>query len=189
MRLFIAIPVEDNLKESLVEFQKQLKATQIDIRLVQPENIHLTLRFLGEVDEKIVPSITELMKQAVAGYQSFGVELKTIGAFPTVTSPRVIWVGYQELSNTDNTRQIYEKIENGLLMLGLAPDDHSFSPHITLARVKSSKNRDKLASLLKEKSDFYAGKQTIKEIILFQSQLHPTGPVYSVVYSAVLQEK
>lgn len=189
MRLFIAIPIDDALKKSLVELQKQIKLTQADVRFVHPENIHLTLRFLGEMDEKSVPSIRDILKKAVSGYQAFEVELKGIGAFPSGSIPRVIWVGYQELSNTNNTKQVYEDIENGLLALGLVPDDHSFSPHITLARIKSSKNRDKLTSLVKEKSNFCFGKQTIKKINLFQSQLHPTGPVYSVIDSFALQEK
>jgi len=195
MRLFIAIPIEEEIKESLVKFQKQLKATQADIKLVQPDNIHMTLRFLGEVDEKVVPSIIEIMKKAVSGYQSFEAELKGIGGFPTVSSPRVVWVGYRELLNTYKTKQIYEKIENGLVGLGLAPDAHSFSPHITIARVKSSKSPlnppllrgvGGMSGLLKEESDFNAGTQAIKEVILFQSQLQPTGAVYSMVYSAVL---
>jgi 2'-5' RNA ligase len=189
VRLFIAIPIEDKIKEAISEFQSKLNKKlmgQADVKMVHSDNIHLTLRFLGEINEEQLPAITNSMQKAIEGKYAFEAEIKTLGAFPTITSPRVIWVGYKEANNTNYTKQIYDVMEKGLRENNFTPDDHASSPHITIARVKSPRGKEKLANLLKENTDLYAGKQIVKEITLFRSELRRDGPIYSIVNNFIL---
>jgi 2'-5' RNA ligase len=198
MRLFIAIPVEDALKDELINIQNEIRETQAHIKLVEPENIHFTVRFLGEVSQEQSTVISSIIKKAASGYKRFEMELKGIGAFPSAGNPRVIWVGCNEAAGENKLVRIYRDIEKSLLESKFTPNDKSFSPHITLGRVKSPKNkpacpdvhrgagRESLTRILKEKVDFSVGIQMVKEVVLFQSQLRPDGPVYSVVESATL---
>lgn len=184
-RLFIAIGFEDNLRKQLAGLQAELKQAQADVRWVASENIHLTLRFIGEVSEEAVPSIKDILKKTIENYRAFEIELKGVGAFPSVNNPRVIWIGCQD--PTGQLFRIYQDIERSLIKLGLPGDDHKFSPHITLGRTKSTKNRDKLIKLIKLKQDYKVGRQKVKEITLFQSQLQPTGPIYTVLEQVTLK--
>lgn len=184
MRLFIAIPIQDVLKRPIIKFQSELKNTGADIRLVEFANIHLTLRFLGETDQASVPGIVKVLDTIASHYHPFEVEIKTAGGFPSPQRPRVVWVGCLETSSPPHLPQIYQEIEKGLSSLRFSPADHPFSPHITIARVKSPKNKEGLVNLLKQNANFLAGKQVVKEVVLFQSQLRPTGPVYTVVHAA-----
>lgn len=211
MRLFIAIPVEDALKQQLINIQNEIRETRAHIRLVEPENIHLTVRFLGETSPEQSLLIASLIKKAASNYKRFEMELKSIGAFPSGNNPRVVWVGCHETAGENKLLMIYQDIEKGLHPFNLSSPDvksrgyqsgvpesrrnvgmsgigsnQTFSPHITLGRVKSPKNKEALTRLLNERAEFSAGKQFVKEIVLFQSQLRPDGPVYSVVESAPL---
>jgi len=205
MRLFIAIPVEDALKQQLINIQNEIRGTGAHIRLVEPENIHLTVRFLGEINSEQSSLIANLIKKATSNYKRFEMELKRIGAFPSGNNPRVVWVGCHETAGENKLLKIYQDIEKGLHPFkALSPDvtsrgcqsgvpeprlngvsgigsNQTFSPHITLGRVKSPKNKEALTRLLDERAEFSAGKQVVKEVVLFQSQLRPDGPVYSVV--------
>lgn len=188
MRLFIAIPIQDALKRPIIKFQSELKNTGADIRLVELANIHLTLRFLGETDEGKVHQIIDLLNDVCSHHPVFEMEIKTAGAFPHQGHPRVIWVGCSETSSPLQLTQIYQEIENGLISLQFPADDHAFLPHLTIGRVKSPRNKEGLLNILKQNANFLAGKQVVKEVVLFQSQLRPTGPVYTVVHSAPLTE-
>jgi len=187
MRLFIAIALEESLRKSLADLQSELKRTGADVRYVAPENIHLTMRFLGEVDEQYLPSLETLLKSVAGEHVAFKSELRELGAFPRLASPRVIWVGCQEINAPGKLLQIYQGLERGLLNLGFPPDDHGFSPHITIGRTKSSGGRAALVRFLQEETGYVGGVQTVREVTLFQSQLHPTGPIYSVVVAAPLK--
>ncbi|MBI4834153.1 MAG: RNA 2',3'-cyclic phosphodiesterase [Planctomycetes bacterium] len=186
MRLFIAIPVEEALKEKLITIQNEISQTQAHVKLVEPENIHLTVRFLGEVSSEQSAVVSSIIKKVASGYKRFEMDLKGIGAFPSINNPRILWVGCHEAAGENKLVRIYQDIEKSLLENKFAPNDKPFSAHITLGRVKSPNNNEMLTRLLSKRAEFSAGKQFVKEIILFQSQLNTDGPGYSVVESASL---
>ncbi|MEK7448801.1 MAG: RNA 2',3'-cyclic phosphodiesterase [Planctomycetota bacterium] len=175
-RLFIAVKLDAAIQEQLAKIQTELQRFDLGVRWVLPENIHLTLRFLGAVDEKTIPDLLEILKAVSRKHKSGRMGLKTIGAFPTDQHPRVIWIGVEE--KTGELRQIYLELENALSGVGFEKDDHSFSPHITLGRVKSPKNIESLKQYLRDQKNITIGSQPAAGITLFRSDLKPSGPVY-----------
>lgn len=184
IRCFIAIELDPIVRQHLAKIQNDLKKTNVDVKWVSPTNIHLTLKFLGEIPSGKVQAVSELLPSLVKGVSPFHVDLTHLGGFPDLKHPKVIWIGITQ--NEDKLATLAQKIENGLWSLGIAVEDRGFSAHITLGRVKSG---DKLSSLcaviegykIQEKIE-----QNIGEIILFKSTLYSAGPVYEKLLSVKL---
>ena len=175
MRTFIAIELNKEIKDSLTEIQKELESSQADIKWVKPENIHLTLKFLGEVKEAKIPEIIQRLQEFGDQIKPFTVRISDLGAFPSPTSARVIWAGVKE--ETTELMKLAEIIEDGLVKLGFPKESRKFSAHLTLGRLRSNKNKGKLIREL-EKIKIPGLTQRINSIGLFKSVLHPTGGVY-----------
>jgi len=176
MRLFVAIALDEAIRENLISIQESIQKYQPDAKLVEAENIHLTLRFLGEVSEDTLPQICGVLS-IINDYRCFEMELKNIGAFPSVKKPRVIWVGCEDSSFT--LKKIHQALESGFKAIGLQPDDKEFSAHITLARDKFPKADNNFEALVKKHADKSLGIQIVKQITLFQSTLTSNGPIYA----------
>jgi len=187
-RLFIAIEVEEQLKENIRRVVEKLsRQGGTNVRWVAPANIHITLRFIGMADERLIAAIRDILQEVARHYQPFEISLEGLGGFPNFHSPRVIWIGVKD--NSGSLPRIYEEIESGLVKSGLPEDDHPFSSHLTIGRVKSAPakaGRDKLVELLKAEQGFVAGKETVQSLTLFNSQLRPQGPIYTTVHAAPL---
>jgi RNA 2',3'-cyclic 3'-phosphodiesterase len=176
MRLFVAITLDETIKESLIPIQESIKKYQPHAKLVERENIHLTLRFLGEISEAMLPQIFETLSVA-HDYDSFEMELKNIGAFPSTKKPRIIWIGCEDKGLVLN--KLYQSLESDLRAVGLPPDDKAFSAHITLARDKAPQSNNNFEALLKKYQGDPGGTQTVRQITLFQSTLTSDGPIYT----------
>jgi RNA 2',3'-cyclic 3'-phosphodiesterase len=198
MRLFVAITLDETIKENLIPIQESIKKYQPHAKLVERENIHLTLRFLGEIAEATLPQVFEALSVA-HDYESFEMELKNIGAFPSAKKPRIIWIGCED--NDSVLNKLYQSIESGLRAIGLPPDDKAFSAHITLARDsrpsrfsgirvtttgsnntarnKAPQSNYNFEALLKKYPSNPVGTQTVRQITLFQSTLTSDGPIYT----------
>ena len=176
MRLFVAITLDEAIRENLVSIQELIQKHLSDVKLVERENIHLTLRFLGEVSEGILPQILEVLA-IINDYHCFEMGLRNIGAFPSVKRPRVIWVGCED--GFTIIKKIHQALESGFRKIGLQPDDKEFSAHITLARDKFPKPDNNFETLVKEYANKSFGIQLVKQITLFQSTLTPNGPIYT----------
>ncbi|MDI6732520.1 MAG: RNA 2',3'-cyclic phosphodiesterase [Planctomycetota bacterium] len=185
MRLFIVVSLEESVRKTLGTIQKTIKGYFPGIKLVENHNIHLTVRFLGEVTEERLPEIFEVMSVANK-YPSFELYLKGIGAFPSVKNPRVVWVSCETTSPT--LFPIYQEIESGLKDIGFSPDDHNFSAHITLGRNKASYLSQDFLTLVQSYSSKEIAKQQVKSITLFQSTLTPSGPIYKNIRDFGLKE-
>jgi len=184
MRLFIAIVLEDRIKDAITPLQDTLIKLQSGVKLVEEENIHLTMRFLGEIED----SRLDELKQAIAvveDFPCFELHLKGIGSFPNERNPKVIWVGCQP---NRTLLDIYQAMENSLKGMGLPPDDHVFSAHITIGRNKFPQFSNSFQSFMAKNAGTEIGKQAIKEITLFQSTLTPKGPIYTNIRDFKLKE-
>ena len=179
LRVFIAVDIEDPLLVSRLERLKDaIASTGVPMKLVETENLHITLRFIGEVPVGLVDEIKSGVLERLR-FKQFNIRLQGLGAFPSVTKPRVVWVGVRE--GVEDLTRIREEIEGGLRALGIRPDDKEFHPHITLARVKGSRNIQTLIKILQEYEDYEVGVLRVSSIRLKKSTLTRQGPIYETL--------
>lgn len=179
IRSFIAVEIsEKKIVDSISEFQKSVVNIGGDLRLVEPANIHITLAFLGEITKIQVETVKHVL--AELKFKSFEVELRGAGAFPNLNRITVIWIGLQRGATELNA--IFNQLEPGLRSAGFKLDSRGFSPHITIARVRSGRNREKLANIVSEASNMDFGAIKVESVKLKRSILTPEGPVYSTLY-------
>ncbi len=180
-RAFISVDLEKF--DALDTFAREIAATGASVKVVNVDSMHLTLKFLGETAENLVPSIVAVMKDSVQGLEPFKMKLAGTGAFPNLDYMRVLWVG---LDDQGLLAPIAKKIDIGLHKFGFDREEREFSPHVTVARVKSSKGKDKLKAVLTaHKNDFF-GEQSVKSIRLKRSVLSPQGPSYTTVEEVLI---
>jgi len=181
MRTFIAIELPNEIKDSLSRLQEELKASGADVKWVEPNNIHLTLKFLGEIDDKKIEKITKIIDDTAQGKDKFQINISSLGAFPKIDFPRVIWVGVD--TGDKEVNDIAKELEEKIAKIGIPKEDRPFSSHITIGRTKSSLNREKLVQDLKIKAELGARKLEfyVTKIALFKSTLTPKGPIYEAL--------
>ena len=186
IRCFVAIPLPDDVLAQIGEVSRQIKKLGIDARFPRPESIHLTLKFLGDVQESAVPGILETMREEVCEYEPFNVRVRKAGAFPHLADPRVVWLGVE---SGEELRKMQSGVESGLAGLGFKKDKRRFSPHLTLARVKSRHMIANLMHYLESRGpEIELGSFPVRNVILFRSELRPSGAVYSHLGSAALEQ-
>lgn len=178
LRVFIAVDVEDPLLVSRLERLKDLLlSTGVIMKPVEPYNYHITLRFIGEVPKRVVDEIAESLKTIT--FKPFKAVLKGLGAFPSIANPRVIWVGVGE--GGKELKELHNVVEQVLRRLNIPSEREEFVAHVTLARVKGSKNINSLVKLLMEFSDYEIGLMEIRSIRLKKSVLTKKGPIYETL--------
>ena len=187
MRTFIAIELPQNIKDTLGRLQGKLKQCGADVRWVEPHNIHLTLKFLGEVEDSKLDGINQIIEDTVKNRLKFEITLTDLGVFPDINHPRIIWVGIKDKNN--ETKLIAEELGEKLEKLGIPREERQFLGHITIGRIKSWLNKDKLAerlSVLKDESSNEKINFIADKITLFKSSLKPNGPIYEVLKEVTL---
>lgn len=178
IRSFIAFDLGNHeILSRISEVQRKLEGTGASLKLVNPQNIHFTLRFLGNIQPSMVDKIYGEMEQIA--FDSFQIEVCRVGAFPTIRHPRVIWAGIQK--NLDKLEMISRQLASRLRVLGFPSDSKAFSPHITLARVRSARNKVELASCMTELTDYMFGVLNLDCLKLKKSVLTPRGPIYTTL--------
>ncbi len=174
MRAFTALEVSGGVLDSLVSFQQEISATGADIRLVERENLHFTVKFLGEISEaQAADARSRLEKLTLRGAE---VEVKGAGAFPSSARPRVVWAGVAR-EHEAVVSPIAQAVIASLEGIG-EKDDRPFRAHITLGRVRTGRNSSELSDLLRESADREFGLVRLSELKLKSSVLTPSGPVY-----------
>jgi 2'-5' RNA ligase len=176
MRTFIAIELPERIKKKIEELQAPLKKTNAFVSWVKPENIHVTLKFLGEVPENKINEVFSATDKALEGAKKFTMSLKGMGAFPDFRRPRVIWIGAG--SGEKELSYLANRIEEEMEKIGFPKEERKFSAHFTVGRVKSPKNIEKLMELVKA-SDFQTDDIEVSEMVVMKSQLHPAGAIYT----------
>ncbi len=189
VRCFIAIELPDGVKRGLRELQAQLKAgSSAPAKWVDPNNIHLTLKFLGSVAADRLDEITTAMTQAVQGTPSFPLEVKDLGVFPNPRRVQIVWVGVS--GEVEKLARLQQRIESGLERLGFPPEGRRFTPHLTLARLRdraTPEERQRLGQLIAE-TEFEAAPSFIADSVkLMKSQLTREGPIYTQISSVALE--
>jgi len=178
IRSFIAIEVPDEVREELLEIISALKRRGDDVKWVRAEGIHLTLKFLGNIDKNMIPSVRQAMENASEGTGPFEMEAKGLGAFPSPNRARVVWAGLEEPAGT--LAEFAERVEKEMQKLGFDAEKRAFHPHLTLGRVrKGGRPGRELAELIDRNREKSFGTFATGEVVLFRSDLKPTGAVYT----------
>jgi len=178
IRSFLAFDIEnDTVLKRLVTVQRQLFQTGADLKLVEPQNIHITIRFLGNITSVMAEKIFDEMKKLQ--FTPFTVQIKGLGAFPNLNYSRVIWTGIT--MGTDQLKNIFSQLESRLRGLGFTPDSKGFGPHLTIARVRSGRKKQQLAKFITENANYEFGTINANCLRLKKSDLTPRGPVYSTL--------
>ena len=178
IRSFIAFEMQnEEVLGKLASTQKLLVETGADLRPVAPQNIHITTRFLGDISPVMVDKVWEAMKNVK--FTPFTIKLCGLGVFPSLNYPRVVWAGMTE--GVEQLKSIFTQLEPQIRALGFAADAYGFSPHLTIARVKSGKNKDRLAEFVSKRADYEFGVIKADCLRLKRSQLSPKGPTYSTL--------
>jgi 2'-5' RNA ligase len=154
--------------------QKQLVQTGADLKLVEPQNIHMTIRFLDDISPVMVDKVFEEMVKVK--FAPFLVVFKGLGAFPSVNNPRVLWVGIAQ--GAEQLKSVFSQVEPGLQRLGFAPDPKGFSPHLTIARVRSAAGKAALLDFMTKNANHEFGSVKALCFRLKKSDLTPRGPIY-----------
>jgi 2'-5' RNA ligase len=188
MRVFIAIDINEKIRKALGDLQRQLagKANidRSDVKWVRPDAIHLTLNFLGEIDDGKANEVCDIVKDVSAKHKCFEVNVETVGCFGG-RSARVIWVGAGE--GNENLKRLQKELEQALMQAGWPKEEREFTGHLTLCRVKNPKAGIKLAQTAEQYKDFKAGVVSADSVNVYKSELTPTGPIYTVIGSYKLQ--
>jgi len=185
IRAFISIDIDDPIVlREIIKLRDLVVSTGVPMKPVEDENIHLTLRFLGNIPESLVDEIHNIMK--AIKFKAFTIHIKGLGCFPRITRPRVIWVGVSK--GSDELKRIRNELERGLRRLGFKPEAEEFIPHITIARVKGSARIQSLIKVLNEYQDHDIGFMEVKSIRLKQSILTPRGPIYKTLKEVKAEE-
>lgn len=183
IRTFISLEIPQMIKQEVEKLQNRLKRSGGDVRWAKPSGLHLTLKFLGRVPLPMIPSITDAIESVVTQSQFLKVRIRTVGAFPNLRSPRVIWVG---LEGGEELIRLQAELETALSRLGFVPEDQPFKSHLTMGRVKSSRNRQALLSAIQEEEGWEGGDCELNEVHLMKSELHANGSVYTPLWSRII---
>ena len=186
IRSFFAIKIPEEYKEELLRIMDALRQTGADVKLTRPENVHLTLKFLGDIQESMAPKLAGAVRDMTAGQKPFCLRTQGMGVFPGTSRPRVIWLGLAD--DADGLNTLYKSVQNAAESLGFSKDDRAFKPHLTLGRVRSAKGKEALLTELK-KLDPKPLEFKASEIILFQSVLKPSGAVYTPLERIALLDR
>nr|MDO8100345.1 RNA 2',3'-cyclic phosphodiesterase [Candidatus Njordarchaeota archaeon] len=178
IRAFIAVELDPQLLQKVLQLQQEILAVGADMKAVEAENIHFTLKFLGEIPPYTVNEVIARMDKL--DYKSFTIEIAGTGCFPTPRNPRVIWIGVT--SGRDEFAKVAKQLENYLREIGFRPEGERFTPHLTIGRVRSGRNRADLIQKLNETLDVEVGKMIVNTIKLKKSMLTPRGPIYTTLH-------
>ena len=188
MRCFIAIDVDERIKKALTNLQRELQGKvdikKSDVKWVGPEAIHLTLKFLGEMKDKEVADICNIVKDISTNHKSFELNMESVGYFGK-ESARVLWVGTADGSS--NLLRLQKDLEEQLALAGWPAEKRKYSGHLTLCRVKNSGAGAKLAAISKNYKNFKLGVVSADSISIYQSQLSSIGPAYTLLGNYKLQ--
>lgn len=195
IRTFVAVELEASLRQALAQIQATLRSRLeksagcgVRIQWVKPESVHLTLKFLGDIPEALVPEIHTALACATRDRARFAAEVGGLGVFPDVRAPHVLWVGMA--THADALKQLAADVETALGAIGFAPDAKRFNPHLTLARIKE-RSRDVGRALSDEgllAQETKLGELTVAAVSLMKSDLQRSGSVYTRLCAVPLKE-
>jgi 2'-5' RNA ligase len=179
IRSFLAIELPKPILRKIEEVQGDLRSTRADVRWVNPEKIHLTLKFFGNIEESRIEPIFKSIEEPIRNTLPFSLEVRGVGAFPYLRNPRVIWMGL--VDGREVLVSFQKQIETQLEKIGFQPEDRPFHPHLTLGRMKSSRGKEELVGRMERHKEEEFGDFQVERVILFKSDLKPSGPIYTLL--------
>lgn len=174
MRAFIAIEIPDNQKKIVWNFIQEFKKLNLPIKWVEYENLHITLKFFGEIDEKKLAQILPVLSSISNSTKSFTMQLENFGCFPNIRNPRVLWTGVSQ--GTNEIISLAEQLEKNLVKFGFKKESKKYHPHLTIGRIKTFCKVDDIINTAVKTEPF-----NVNEFILFKSTLLSSGPVYEKI--------
>ena len=175
-RAFVSVDIRPG--EPLISAVRDLQRSRADLKIVRTELMHLTLKFLGDTEEDLIDDVMARIAGASDGVEPFSIHLKGMGAFPSLSNIRVVWVGIED---GRFLTQIAGKLDSSMSDMGYESDKKGFVPHLTLARTRSPKNIIAVQEILRTNAATDYGEYQVDRILLKKSVLNPQGPIYSTV--------
>ena len=189
MRVFIATDIDEEVRKGLADLQAELQSKvdikKSDVKWVNPKNIHLTLKFLGEIKDKDVVEVCNITKEAAGRHKAFELSAESVGCFGG-KSARVLWVGTGK--GRENLLELQKDLEQQLDSAGWPAEKRRFSGHLTLCRIRNPKAGARLAETAEGYKDFKLGTISVDSTSVYQSQLTPSGPIYTVLGNYKMRE-
>ena len=178
IRSFISIELSDDIRRSMADLIAELRKAGADVTWMPTEKIHLTLKFLGNTDDSLIPKIKEEISKKLLHYNAFYIKIVGVGCFPSEKRPRVLWVG---MENSDILQSIQKEMDTEVAGLGFAREDRPFSPHLTIGRVRSQTGIAEMLRRLAEFRTAYFGVIEVKSIHIMKSELKPAGAEHTSI--------
>ncbi len=184
-RTFIAIELGKAVRDRLIGLQESLTASAAGVKWVEPENLHVTLLFLGEVDDRELPGVCRAVQEALSEHAEFTLSVEGVGCFPNLRRLRVVWVGVGQ--GLQEVVAVHDALERPLLALGCyRREQRRYTPHVTLGRRRGEGPADAFTAALAKCQGWKAGEVAVRAVHVMASQLTPHGPSYSVLSRAKL---
>ena len=184
MRCFVAIELSGEVRGACGALIAELRPETPKVRWVPPENIHLTLRFLGDIEDSVGERVMERVAAAAADLSPMTLTARGLGCFPNPRKPSVVWLGVHTAG--DGLARLQQAAEEAAREAGLAAEKRAFKPHLTLGRIRQPGRPVPMADLAKQYEEYEAGAWTVRDVALFASELHPAGARYHRVAAVPL---
>lgn len=184
LRAFIAIEISSEVRSRARQLITRLSGTEAKVTWVKPHLIHLTLKFLGDVDLLDIPPVSAAVTAAVADVPPFEIEVHGAGAFPSAARPRTIWLGVNQ--GQQEMVELHDRVERALSGMGFRREQRRFRPHLTIGRVRGAQALGELGELVSQHADFSGGISSVDELVVMSSELEREGPVYEPLAIAPL---
>ncbi len=188
IRSFLAFEIPPEIRDTLALIYNGLRETALNVRWVKQENIHITVIFMGNVDEKNIVPMAKVLEKACNKYAPFMIRIKGAGVFSNLRNPRVLWIGVD--GDIKRMRYFRDRLQKDLKAFGIKEEKRRFTPHLTVGRFKRGFNQGaKLKELIEKYRDTESDEAMLKELVLFKSELRPEGAIYTKLNSWPLQGK
>jgi len=176
IRVFIAIKIDMN--QTIIRFVNDVRKSDAGVKLVESENMHITLKFLGDTKVESIEKIKAIIKRSCLELKPFIMKFRGVGVFPNQHYLKVVWIG---IHDAQQLIPFIKTIDDRLHQLGFKREKRDFSPHLTIGRVRTAKNKQKLLQIIQEYQETIFGEQHIETIQLMKSDLTPKGPIYTTL--------
>jgi len=180
VRTFVAVEISSAVRGCAEELIEQFRTAPVDVKWVEAHNLHLTLKFLGDVPSREIARVCEAVGQGAAEVEPFELEIRGAGAFPNTKRPRTLWLGTGH--GEQEMVALHDHVEKPLKKLGFRPEHRRFHPHLTIGRVRhGGPGMAQLGQLLDEYAQFEVGRVEVSQLVVFSSRLERTGPIYEAL--------
>ena len=177
IRTFIAMNLDTSLHGPIAKLIEKLSPSGASVKWVVPHNVHVTLKFLGNMEESLLPDVYAACERAAIGSEPIDLEIRTLGCFPNLNRPRVVWLGIEQ--RWDAVKQLQKKVERELELIGFPKEERKFKAHLTIGRVKAQKGIAGLRQLIEEEQNIVIGSMRAEKFSVMKSKTMPAGPIYN----------